>query len=249
MTSRSLITLFSLLLVLSACSGENTEATDNSIEMAPPEDAGPNMLTDAEKADGWVSLFDGQSMAAWRGYQAEEMPAGWTIEGDAVVMTEPGHGGDIVTREQYANFELKLEWRVPEGGNSGIMFHVTEDHGSPWATGPEMQILDNDAFEGGAVGKNSAGSNYDVHPPAVDASRPAGEWNSVHMIVNGPHVEHWMNGQKVVEYELWTDEWRDKVNGSKWIDHPDYGMRETGLIALQGDHTSVAFRNMKIKSL
>ena len=242
----SAISIFTLLLWLPACSGEEHAEPDT---MNTTEEVELNTLSEVERADGWISLFDGQNLEAWRGWKADEMLAGWTIQEDAMVMTDPTQGGDLVTRDTYGSFEFKIDWRVPEGGNSGIMFHVTEDHGAPWATGPEVQILDNAAFEGGAMSKNSAGSNYDVHPPMVDASKPAGEWNSVHLIVDGPHVEHWLNGQKVVEYELWTDEWRELVNGSKWIDHPDYGMREVGHIALQGDHGPVAFRNMKVKSL
>ncbi len=251
MTSRFLIftSVLAIVCFVSACGGGEADVSQTEYEATETPESTLNTLTDSEIADGWVSLFDGTNMDAWRGYKVETMPEGWVIENDAMVMNSPDHGGDLVTRDTYTNFELKLEWLVPQGGNSGIMFHVTEDHGAPWATGPEMQILDNEAFEGGSMGKNSSGSNYDVHAPMVDVSKPAGEWNSVHLIVNGPHVEHWMNGQKVVEYELWTDEWREVVNGSKWKDHPDYGMRESGHIAVQGDHSPVAFRNLKIKTL
>lgn len=208
-----------------------------------------NMLTENELADGWTLLFDGTNMNHWRGYQSEEVPEGWSVKSGIMTVTEPTHGGDIVTRDTYQNFELMLDWKVPEGGNSGIMFHVTEDYGSPWATGPEMQILDNDAFEGGASGKNSSGSNYDVHAPSADVSKPAGEWNSIHLIVHGADVEHWMNGEQIVAYQLWSDEWLELVKGSKWVNHKDYGMRKTGHIALQGDHTPVSFRNVKLKRL
>ena len=112
-----------------------------------------------------------------------------------------------------------------------------------------MQILDNDAFEGRATGKNSAGSNYDVHPPSSDATNAAGEWNSFHLIVDGPSVTHILNGVTVVEYELWNDAWKEAVAGSKWANYADYGMRGAGHIAMQGDHSAIAFRNLKLKAL
>jgi 3-keto-disaccharide hydrolase len=203
----------------------------------------------ATPADGWITLFDGSSMDAWRGYRQDALPEGWVIEDSAMVMTAPAPGGDIVTREEFDNFELELDYRVPEGGNSGIMFHVTEDHDNPWETGPEMQVLDNAEHPDGAHLKNTAGSNYDVHAPSEDVTNPSGEWNHVRLVVNGPHVEHWLNGVKIVEYDMWTDEWRELVADSKWASHPDYGMRKTGLIDLQGDHTSVSYRNVRIRRL
>ena len=207
-----------------------------------------NVLAPAELADGWQLLFDGRSMEHWRGYEQDSMPPGWQIIDGAMANVEPAHGGDIVTLEKYADFELEMEWMVPTDGNSGIMFHVTEDHGAPWATGPEMQVADDSSLDGES-NKNSAGSNYDVHAPAQFVTRPAGTWNHVRLVVDGPRVEHWMNGVKIVEYELWSEEWKEAVARSKWANYPDYGLRETGHIALQGDHTAVSYRNIKIRRL
>jgi len=200
-----------------------------------------------KKLSEWITLFDGTSLDAWRGYKQETMPTGWQIEDSAMVMREPGHGGDIVTRDEFDSFELELDWKVPEGGNSGIMFRVSEDHDYPWETGPEMQVLDNAIHPDGAHLKNTAGSNYDVDAPTEDVTRPSGEWNHVRLVADGPHVEHWLNGVKIVEYELWTDDWNERVAGSKWANHPDYGLNETGHIALQGDHTAVSYRNIRIR--
>ncbi len=229
------------LLCFPACQNQSRSESDTDTGIS----TSPASLDD----EGWILLFDGSSFDHWRGYRAEEMPEGWLIQDGAMLISEPGHGGDLVTRDRFQNFEFELEWKVPDGGNSGIMFHVTEDYGSPWATGPEMQILDNDAFEGGALEKNSAGSNYDLHAPSVDTSKPAGEWNTIRLVVNGPSVEHWMNGTKIVQYELWSYEWRELVDGSKWVNHEDYGMRSEGHIALQGDHSPVAFRNIRLRRL
>ena len=195
----------------------------------------------------WISLFDGTSFDNWRGYQQESMPDGWQLVDGAMFMSDPGPGGDLVTKEQFANFELRFEWMVPEAGNSGVMFRVTEDHGAPYATGPEYQTLDDAHHTDGQSSKNSAGSNYDIHAPIMNVVKPFGEWNTGRIVANRAHVEHWLNGEKIVEYELWTDQWKADVAASKWVGYPDYGMRETGYIALQGDHTGASYRNIDIR--
>jgi len=238
--NRSIV--IALVLFLSACQGPGHSRSE--------ADSNANTAATESGDEDWIRLFDGSNMDHWRGYRADEMPEGWSIEDGAMVITEPTHGGDLVTRDSsFQNFELKLEWKVPKEGNSGIMFHVTEDYGSPWETGPEMQICDSAFVKQCAPEELSAGSNYAVHAPSADMTKPAGEWNSIRLIVNGSHVEHWMNGSKVVEYELWTNEWRELVNGSKWVNHKDYGMRDRGHIALQGDHSPVAFRNISLRRL
>ncbi len=199
----------------------------------------------------WTPLFDGTSMDAWRGYRQEAMPAGWHIDSTgALVAHAPGAGNDIVTRETFESFELAFEWKVPEAGNSGVMFHVTEENDYPWMSGPEYQVLDDMYHSNGEPNKNSAASNYDVHVPAVRANRPAGEWNEARLVVSGHHVEHWLNGQKVVEYELHSPGWEAARDASKWAEWKDtYGMAASGHIALQGDHTPVFYRNIRIRTL
>ena len=218
---------------------------DSDSDYAAGETATP-VSDDAEAIGDWMTLFDGSSFEHWRGYNQETMPEGWEIVDGAMFMASPSHDGDLVTKEQFANFELRFEWMVPEGGNSGVMFRVTEDHGSPWATGPEYQVLDDAHHTDGQNNKNSAGSNYDVHAPSEQVVKAAGEWNTGRLLVDGAHVEHWLNGVKIVEYELWSDQWKADVAASKWVNHPDYGMRKSGHIALQGDHTGVSYRNVEI---
>ncbi|GMQ82177.1 MAG: DUF1080 domain-containing protein [Rhodothermia bacterium] len=227
--------LISLSVIFAACAESDSES--DSPEAAP------------ETSSDWQVLFDGSSMDQWRGYQQESMAPGWEIVDGAMTLTAPSREGDIVTVEQYSNFEFEFEWMVPTEGNSGVMFRVTEDHDAPYETGPEYQILDDANHTDGQTSKNSAASNYNIHPPSANVVKAAGEWNTGRIVADGPHIEHWLNGEKVVEYELWTDQWKADVAASKWIDYPDYGLRESGYIALQGDHTSVSYRNMRIRIL
>jgi hypothetical protein len=198
----------------------------------------------------WTSLFDGETFEHWRGYKQDTMPEGWVVDDGAMFASIPGQGMDIVSREPYTDFELELEWRVKEGGNSGIMWHVDEAAGDyPWMTGPEYQILDDAAHNGGEIGKNSAGSNYDVQAPIRAMTKPAGEWNAARVVVNGSSVEHWLNGEKVVSYEKGSADHKERVAASKWAEMPSYGSTSTGHIAFQGDHGEVWFRNLRIRSL
>jgi hypothetical protein len=206
-----------------------------------------NTLTDEERAAGWRRLFDGQSMDAWRGFKQQTMPAGWqAVDG---TLARVGEARDIITREQFQDFELALEWKVAPGGNSGIMFRVTEAAELTYHTGPEMQILDNAGHPDGANPLTSTGSNYALHAPTANVARPPGEWNSVRLIVKGNHVEHWLNGTRIVEYELGTDEWKRLVAGSKFSAWPGYGLAPKGHIALQDHGDAIAFRNIKIREL
>lgn len=225
-----------------------------------------NFLTPQEEAEGWTLLFDGQSLDQWRGFRSETIPPGWQVEDGLLVFraehAEEGYG-DLMTRRQYASFDLSLDWKIDPCGNSGVLFHVTEDSDQEWHTGPEMQIVD--ATEGcwsdyqapegerapGSDLKPSqlSGANYDLHAPSEHTVKPVGEWNQARLVVNGPRVEHWLNGVKVVEYELWSDEWKAIVAASKFNEYPNYGMNQTGHIVLQDHGMPVWFRNIKIKEL
>jgi hypothetical protein len=223
-----------LLLGLSACA-------------APEPVAAPNSLTERERSEGWVLLFDGETPRGWRGYRQETMPAGWRVEEGA--LTRVAEAGDIVTEGVYRSFVLDFEWQVAPGANSGVMFHVTEDHGAPWETGPEYQILDDAAHRDGLDPTTSAGSNYAMHAPESDATRPAGEWNQARIEVRGERVVHWLNGVRLLEYELGSPDWQERVERCKWKDMPDYGRRAEGRIALQDHGDRVAYRSLKIHVL
>ena len=210
-----------------------------------------NKLTPKEKKEGWQLLFDGKSMDQWRCYKMDKVQ-GWAIEDGAMVALglPDGKGGDIVTKEVFRDFELYLEWKVAQNSNSGIFFHVVEgdQYGTVYMTGPEYQLLD-DFGSPGSHPKNNSGSNYDVHAPKFGQVKTLDEWNTAKIVVKGAHVEHWLNDRKVVEYEMWTPEWLDLKNNSKWKNAEGYGKYKEGYIALQ-DHGGVSsFRNIKIRKL
>jgi cytochrome c len=214
-----------------------------------PAPRAQNVLTDAERKAGFVLLFDGKSTQGWRGYKSDAVPSGWKVVDGAITRTKDGKGGDIVALDDYQDFELLLDWKLDEGGNSGIFFHVAETKGYPWETGPEMQILDGEKHPDGGNPQTSAGANYALNAPDRDLTRPVGMWNQVRLVVKGAHVEHWLNGTKACEYELWSDEWKNAVAASKFKAMPDYGLKKTGKICLQDHGDFVAFRNIKIRKL
>ena len=203
----------------------------------------------AQTNSDWISLFDGKTASAWRGYLKPDLPAGWEVVDGA--LTRVAAGGDIITKDQFESFELELEWKIAPGGNSGIFFHVREDTSLShvYVSGPEFQILDNAAHRDGLDPRTSAGSNYALHAPARDVTKKPGEWNHVRIIVNGGHVEHWLNGQKLLEYELWSDDWTQRVAASKFKTMPHYGKSKTGHIALQDHGDWVAYRNIRIRRI
>ena len=202
----------------------------------------------AQNSSDWISLLD-ERASAWRGYLKAELPAGWQVVDG--VLTRAANASDIITKDQFADFELVLEWKIAPGGNSGIFFHVRE-HSSlshAYLSGPEMQVLDNEGHSDGRDPLTSAGSNFALHAPIRDVTKKAGEWNEARLNVNGSHVEHWLNGVKLLEYELGSDDWSRSVASSKFKDMPEYGKARSGHIALQDHGDWVAFRNIRIRHL
>jgi hypothetical protein len=212
--------------------------------------------------EGWITLFDGTSTEGWRGYNQATFPEkGWEVVDGTLHcigsgMGEAGGGGDIVYDKKFSNFDLKLEWKVSEGGNSGIFYLGQE--GPEWdviyKTAPEMQILDNERHpdaQAGKDGNRQAGSLYDLIPAVPQNTKPAGEWNTVEIKVYQGSVWHIQNGETVLEYHLWTPDWNALVAGSKFPAlNPDWAKVATeGYIALQDHGNDVWFRNIKIKEL
>lgn len=213
---------------------------------APPAEdvpAGPPV----NDAAGWRPLFDGRTTAGWRGYRMDTMPAGWSVVDGA--LTRTGSGRDIITVDQFADFELELEWKLGPGGNSGIFYRVTEEGENTYHTGPEMQVLDDAGHRDGGNRLTAAGSAYGLYAAPAGSVKPAGEWNAVRIVVDGTHVEHWLNGHKVVEYELGSPDWEAKVKASKFVEWPAYGRAARGHIGLQDHGDPVAFRNIRIREL
>ena len=244
MAVRSIARFFALTVGVSLISGPMARAQGCAPGMGRPA---LNTLTPAEQAAGWRLLFDGRTMNAWRGYKHAGMPEGWSIVDGA--LTRVGSGGDIVTRDQFSSFELSLEWRVASGGNSGILYRVTEQGAASYETGPEMQVLDDARHPDGKSRLTSAGALYGLYPAPEGAVKPAGQWNAARIVVNGNRVQHWLNGIQTVEYELLSPEWEGKVAGSKFTQWPRYGRATRGHIALQDHGDLVAYRNIKIRTL
>jgi hypothetical protein len=212
-----------------------------------------NELTAAEKKAGWKLLFDGKSLKGWRIYQKQEVSPKWKVQDGAIVLTEGG-AGDLVTAEEYGDFELELEWKIAEGGNSGIMYHVKEDptFKATYNTGPEMQVLDDERHPDAKQGKNgnrTAGSLYDMLPPAKKATKPAGQWNKVKLVIKDGKAQHWMNGTKIVEYATKGPEWEKMVADSKFKGWEGFGKYDKGRIALQDHGDVVMYKNIKIRPL
>ena len=214
-----------------------------------------NVLTEAEKAEGWKLLFDGKTLDGWRDYNGDSLTAPWIVEDGCIRAKGSGSdaSGYIVTDTIYENFELVWDWKIAEGGNSGMLYHVVENpkFKVPYVTGPEYQLIDDFGFPEPLEDWQKTAADYAMHVPDTSKTiiKLAGEWNTSKIVFDNGHVEHWLNGEKVVEFEAWTDDWFEKKNSGKWKDAPEYGLAHKGVICLQ-DHGSAAwFRNIKIKEL
>jgi hypothetical protein len=183
----------------------------------------------------------------WQAAGGGALPDTWQIEGDTI-RHQPG-GGDIESLETFGDFELAFDWRIAPGGNSGVAYRVGDGTGAAFERGPEYQILDNPGHPDGQNPLTSAGSVYALYPPSADVTRPAGEWNSGRIVVDGTHVEHWLNDVRIVEYELGSPDWTQRVAASKFVAWPQFGKARTGHIVLQ-DHASVVeYRSVRVRLL
>lgn len=245
--------------------------TDKNKKEEPKKDSA------TETKDEWITLFDGESTKGWRAYNGKELPPGWIAKnGELTFDTELGMeqdytgGTDIIYGdEEFDNFELYLEWKLPKGGNSGIYYHLKEGYKSPPEVAPEYQLIDDENYANIhdltqynlSLGYTQnpeelkplqqTGSDYAMH--AADANAkilyPAGEWNTTRIIFTPERVEHWLNEKKVVSFVPWDQEWYEKKNSDKWKNSIDYGKYKTGYIGLQDHSSAIWFRNIKIKKL
>lgn len=262
--SKVKLALLTIILFLSCNQNQKTKENSKikSSEVKPKE---------------WVYLFDGTSLAGWRGYNAEQLPPGWVIEDSTMTFkTELGleqdytGGKDIIYgAKEYDNFELYLEWKLPKGGNSGIFYHIKEGYDGPPVVSPEYQLIDDENYAkihdltayNTSLGYTEnpdelkplqqTAADYAMHPVTNDKKilHPTGEWNTSKIVFTPEKVEHWLNGQLMLSFVPWSAEWHEKKNSDKWKNSPDYGKFKTGFIGLQDHASPIWFRNIKIKEL
>jgi len=245
------------LLVLGACSlviitiwscnnANDTKTTSNDSTMTDKKDN-----TDANEKKP-VSLFDGKTFNGWHSFNGGKEIKSWDIEDNAMVClgtAKDAHGGDIVSDRDYSNFELSWDWKVTKGANSGVMYHVIEStkYKAPYETGPEYQIIDDIGFPAKLEEWQKAGADYAMYLPNDKKKlKPVGEWNTSKIVFNKGHVEHWLNGEKIVEFQAGNEEWTKKKNEGKWKDYPDYAIAKKGKIALQDHGNKVYYKNISI---
>jgi hypothetical protein len=248
-------TVLSLLFTISCQSSSNASddsstSTENSTVL--------NQLTEQEIAEGWQLLFDGSSTDGWSTYGQDTIGAAWKVSEGLLYLDasqkndwQTVGGGDIITDQEFDDFHLKLEWKIAENGNSGIMFHVQEDFQFPypWLTGPEMQILHNEGHPDGKIEKHRAGDLYDLVACSEESVAPVGEWNLAEIIIENETLTFKLNSVTVVQTILWDDSWKALIAGSKFKDMPSFGTFKSGKIALQDHGDDVWFRNIKIRRL
>ncbi len=253
--SRSIIAL-----AATAALGATVLATSPAARSGALAAVADNTLTAQEQSDGWRLLFDGTTTKGWRNAHADAFPSkGWLVKDGLLSVVESGggeaaHGGDIVTMDEYGDFELKLDVKLTKGANSGVKYFVTEKVGTPGrgsAIGLEYQLLDDGGHadaKAGRDGNRTFGSLYDLMPaPASKPVKPVGEWNSVHIVSKGTKVEHWLNGTKLLEFDRTSDAFKKLVAMSKYKDFTGFGQAKSGHLLLQDHGNTVFFRNVKVK--
>lgn len=248
-------------LVLFSCqksgSDQASDVSSDTPEVAtPPAD---NTLSEAEAAAGWVLLFDGNTLNGWKRYNAEEIGPLWAAEDGMIICKGEGLtegtediGGSLITTRQFGNFELSVDWKITPGGNSGILYHVVESpkYLQDFHTGPEYQVMDDEGWDGDLREEQLVGGNYDMHAPAADKKvNPVGEWNTSRIVYNNGHVEHYLNGGKVVEFDESSPDFQERYKKSKWTEFPDWNKSKTGAISLQDHGANVYFKNIKVREL
>ncbi len=239
-----------LIGILYAVLTMNAERPASEPRASAPGPDKTNTLSDAERAAGWQLLFDGESLDGWRGYQRDSAPEGWTVKDGALHFRgEAPNSTSILTTDQFDHFELRLEWKIAPEGNSGIIYRATEVAGSAARSGLEYQVLDNAVHAGDSAPEREAGALYGLYAPSQDVTRPVGEYNEARIVVRGSHVEHWMNGTKLLETEIGSESWTKRMAESKFADWPHFAEATTGHIVLQDHNHPVWYRDIKLRPL
>lgn len=265
---KSILLLGTAVVMLCSCGGSSnsgsttdTSATtqkDTSAAAAAPAEPAVNTLSDKEKADGWVLLFDGSTKNGWHIFNKKSDGSAWKVQ-DGTLHLDPSNlkdyqtvgGGDLVSDSAYENFDFKVEWKIADSSNSGIIFYTQEDpkYKDTWNTGIEMQVLDNAGHPDAKIIKHRAGDLYDLISSSPETVKPANQWNQVEIISNKGNLQCFLNGTKVITTTLWDDNWKKLVAGSKFKNMKGFGTFTKGHFALQDHGNNVWYRNIKIKTL
>lgn len=236
-------TILQLALLAAGCAPQNAVP-----DTTTASSSGATGLTADQRAAGWRALFDGTSTSAWRAYKSQTFPAGWRIVDG--VLTKSGSVEDIMTRDQFGNFQLAFDWKLSPGGNAGAFYRGTEEYDKIYWSAPEYQLLDDAGHPDGKSRLTSAGADYGLYPSPAGVVKPADQWNSTLIVANGNRIQHWLNGQKLLEYEIGSSDWEAKVKASKFSAYPNYGRAKQGYIAIQGDHDgTLSIRNVRIREI
>jgi hypothetical protein len=239
-----------IIIGIASCTDQSTSTISSTDSTHLETDS-----TMKDKHGKWISLFDGKTLNGWHAFNKPGEIKNWTIEDSAMVClgaAKGDTGGDIVTDNEYENFELTWDWKITKGGNSGVMYHVVENskYKAPYETGPEYQLIDDIDFPGKLEEWQKTGADYAMNTTNDKKKvNPVGEWNTSKIVYNNGHVEHWLNGEKVVEFEAGNEAWLKEKNTGKWKDFPDYGITKKGRIALQDHGNKAYFKNIMIREL
>lgn len=206
-------------------------------------------MSDSHGSDGWRDLFDGKTLNGWRSYRGGEIRQGWSVVDGVLTHAPKGGGGDIITVEQFDDFELSIEWNISVGGNSGIFYRAGEETEQIWQNALEVQVLDDAAHGFSADHIQSAGGLYELYPPLDKPINPPGEWNQTRVVMKGNHGEHWLNGRRILAFEIGSDDWNKRVAASKFAVYPNYGKLDRGYIGLQDHGDRVQYRNIRIRPM
>ena len=247
--SRASLAAAASAVVLSGCVTKPSRTTADTAAATTSTTSPSTATPTSTPADtSWRVLVDGKTTDAWRGYKTQTFPSSWHLADGT--LTKSGSAEDLITKDEFGDFELTWDWKLAPKGNAGVFYRATEEYEKVYWSGPEYQLLDDAGHPDGKTRLTSAGAAYAVYPSPAGVVKPANQWNSSRLVVRGAHVEHWLNGQKVVDYELWSPDWEAKVKASKFGQWPNYARAKRGHVAIQGDHEgSLWIRDMRIREL
>lgn len=240
-----------LAVAVVSCATLQGSRTDGSfpgpVSSSIADSSGAIGLTAEQRTRGWRTLFDGRTTTGWRGYRTTA-PSGWSVvEG---TLTKSGPVADLVSAEQFADFQLAFDWKISHGGNAGVFYRGTEEYDHIYWSAPEYQLLDDSLHGDGKNRLTATGAAYALYPAPAGIVKPADQWNSSLIVVQGNRVQHWLNGQRLLEYDLGSPDWETKVKASKFVEYPRYGRAAKGYIGFQGDHEgTLTLRNMRIREI